>query len=1317
MGHMHSRFLGLTILALLAELNSPLGRAQTVISDSFTGTTTSNQWLFFYGACLTAGSTSVSGSIGQPTTDSSGNAAYTFPGCVSIASSFYGEDLVGGVDGYLGSSTAPSSPSSGTPDPSGQGALRFTNGNPGGYSQHGSIVSANTYPTNSGIQIQFETLTYRGNSGGAGADGADGISFYLLDGCMPVTGGSLPSGCSPNTIYGTVSNGSGGVTTSETFPGIGSWGGSLAYTCSNVNPPYDGLVGAYVGLGIDEYGNFLNGTTNTLGETGTSASGDNTASGGGYQPGRIGLRGAGSISWEALNTAYGMSQGSGLPYYPAALATSCNINGGTYNPAGTPSNACSGNPTDAAMAVRNTCDTAKLYNYWNYSNNSLRSTSPTAITTTTLSNSSNPANILDYTAIPGAYDVLTKQLASETAMTRTLCPAGQQTNNGCVTPIVYNLTITQNGLLSLSYSYNGGATQQVITAQDITASNGPLPSSFRFGFAGSTGGSTNIHEILCFKAQPNTLSASSAGVNQLQSAKVETGTTAYFAFYDPMNWTGRLTANPLLVNAGVLSIDATPAWDASCVLTGGTCAATGATITAEAPTSRTMLTWNGSQGTPFEWSDLTSAQQSALDAGDATGETDPGDRLNWLRGDRTNEVNTSGTCPQLSLSPTAWASCFRLRNDVLGDIVDSSPTWVGPPSSPYTGTWSDKLYPAAASAENTGTQSYVQYVSAGETRENVVYVGSNDGFLHGFRAGAYNSNGTFNTSAPNDGLEVLAYIPSASIQGSVLTVGSTSTSTVHTVHGTNPLASNAVTPNVDLPNPQYGHRFFQDATPGTGDLFYYGEWHTWVVSGMGPGGADLYALDVSNPGTVTGGTVSGGNFAESNAPSIVMGEWSAGTITCANVSNCGQNLGNTYGTPLIRKTHAQDGNGVGEWGVIWGNGLSSSSGDAGIFVMLVDPGANTGTGIPSETVYYISTNQPSGSNDGISYVTAVDLDGDRVADYVYAGDVNGNVWRFDLTSSSPENWGITRCLDAACAHVTSAPLFTTTSGQPITSQIMVAAGQTPVGGETVMLAFGTGQQVPFTNSAPASFATGTQAIYAVWDWAMANWDSKSAAQYAALTYPASGPDTLTPANLTPQTYTINNTGCASGTTGTASASCGDRDLSESSPICWAGASVSGCTSDNQYGWYANLPGGTSSLPEQVIFNPVLVNGAFIVNSTIPPPSTLLSCTTASETGFTYAVQILTGAAVTNGFPQYYDTNAVGVSTNASGTPLVVQTGNGQDWLVSQTYTPPSTNGSSGSSGSGSSGATGSQSSGVGVVTEFNAPSNSSGHRVTWIQLR
>src|SRR5881398_2095881 len=267
-----------TVFAALAALSAPLAaHGQTLISEDFTGSTTSNPWSFFADACLTASSAAGV----QP----SGSGNGQLPGCVAIQST-YNENLVGGQNGVAGSTQT-------LPDPNGQGALRFTNGNPGGYAQHGAIVSTTPFPTGAGVSLTFKTVTYLGDSGGAGGDGADGISFYLMD----------ASQLNTSTITGT-SSGDGN--------GIGAWGGSLGYSCSNANPPYNGLIGAYLGLGIDEYGNFLNGVSNTLGETGSNAAraGDNTASGGFYQTGRIGLRGAGNIAWSWLNANY-------PTYYPS----------------------------------------------------------------------------------------------------------------------------------------------------------------------------------------------------------------------------------------------------------------------------------------------------------------------------------------------------------------------------------------------------------------------------------------------------------------------------------------------------------------------------------------------------------------------------------------------------------------------------------------------------------------------------------------------------------------------------------------------------------------------------------------------------------------------------------------------------------------------------------------------------------------------------------------------------------------------------------------------------------------------------------------
>ena len=1165
---MINRYSFITVLAALA-LGAPLAvEAQAAISEDFTGASTTNSWYFFNGACLTAGSATG--------VEPSGGSAGRMPGCTSIKSSYYNENLVGGYNGTF-------------PDPVGSGALRFTNGRPGGYQQNGAIVSTTPFPTGQGISVTFKTVTYLGDSGGAGGDGADGISFYLMD----------ASHLNTSTITGT-SSGDGN--------GIGAWGGSLGYACSNANPPYNGLVGAYLGLGIDEFGNFLNGATWMPGYTGPNpATADNSALGYGYKPNRIGLRGAGNIAWSWLNANY-------PTYYPSGQSAAW-----------------------MQSAVRATCAAGVV---WDNAHNG----KAVKVTGDTIP-------LYDYAPIPNAYVELpaSTQIANENAMTR-----------AAATVIFYQLRITQGGLLSLSYSLNGGAYQSVIAGQSITASNGALPENFLFGFAGSTGGSTNIHEILCFKADPATSAASSAGASEKQSAKLETGTQAYFAYYNPSGWTGRVTASGLGFDSfGNVIIAATPNWDASCTLTGvaagKTCRTTGAAgpIPAEAPASRVILSWNGSAGIPFEWGNLTSSpgggQQAAIDAGDAA--PYGANRLNYLRGDRSNEINTSGV------------GLYRSRTSVLGDIIDSSPTWVGPPVAPYTATWGDRLNPAATVPEaGSSAQTYTQYVAAAQTRMNVVYVGGNDGLLHGFRSGSYDPNGNF-VATGNDGLEVLAYMPGAVVQ---------------TIH--------SATANVDYSSAQYGHNFYVDATPGAGDLFYGNAWHSWVVGGLGAGGSAIFALDVTNPTTST--------FTEANAASLVIGEWTSASIACANVASCGSSLGNTYGTPQIRRLHD------GKWAVIFGNGFGSTSGDAGIFVMTIDPTTH------AQTIYYLSTHT-AGSGNGIAFASPVDLDGDHITDYVYAGDLQGNLWRFDLTSSSETNWALT-----------PGPLFKTPAGQPITTGIVAASGAPSSGMQQyLMLLFGTGQKTPFTNTNPASYATGTQALYGVWDWNLsvsdggilgpgaanpAGWNGLSGAQYAGLTHANTGlasPYTLTLANLQAQTATINTT-------------TQNRDIANNATICWAALST--CASNKQFGWYINLPGAQ----EQIIYGPELVSQALTVNSIVPATTNPTSCGNQSDTGFTYVLSAMTGGAFNQVFlppseaansaintnPRYTDTNAIAILTNATGSPFVTSNAAGTHFLVYETNQVQSGAGANGDNL-------------LGGTLGLNLPPNTAGRRLTWIELR
>ena len=112
-------------------------------------------------------------------------------------------------------------------------------------------------------------------------------------------------------------------------------------------------------------------------------------------------------------------------------------------------------------------------------------------------------------------------------------------------------------------------------------------------------------------------------------------------------------------------------------------------------------------------------------------------------------------------------------------------------------------------------------------------------------------------------------------------------------------------------------------------------------------------------------------------------------------------------------------------------------------------------------------------------MSPADLDGDHITDYVYAGDLKGNVWRFDLTSN----------IETSCRphrHL----LFTVPAGSPITTKLQLAIiPATSSSAQRMMVDFGTGQKTPQTNLTPAQYATGFQHIYGIWDWNMTGWNA------------------------------------------------------------------------------------------------------------------------------------------------------------------------------------------------------------------------------------
>ena len=192
-------------------------------------------------------------------------------------------------------------------------------------------------------------------------------------------------------------------------------------------------------------------------------------------------------------------------------------------------------------------------------------------------------------------------------------------------------------------------------------------------------------------------SASSASVN---SGTISSETRVYQARFNSGDWSGELLS--FRVNDDG-SLDNDPEWDAADVM--------------PAPDSRTMITMN-SDGTPvaFRWDDLDATRQGQLQPlSDSLGER----RVAYLRGDSAYETFSGGL--------------FRDRTVKLGDIISSAPNFVGRPAFRYR----DDLEGA----------DYSDFRLDNDGRDQMVYVGSNDGALHGFDA--------------NTGAERLAYVPGA----------------------------------------------------------------------------------------------------------------------------------------------------------------------------------------------------------------------------------------------------------------------------------------------------------------------------------------------------------------------------------------------------------------------------------------------------------------------------------------------------------------------------------------------------------------------------
>jgi type IV pilus assembly protein PilY1 len=272
----------------------------------------------------------------------------------------------------------------------------------------------------------------------------------------------------------------------------------------------------------------------------------------------------------------------------------------------------------------------------------------------------------------------------------------------------------------------------------------------------------------------------------------------------------------------------------------------------------------------------------------------------------------------------------------------------------------------------------------------MVYAGANDGMMHGF-------NGQL--TGLNAGTEQFAYIPDGIIQG--------------------PNNTPQVNGLVALGNPLFVHHYYVDATPlafdvdfaNAGGVFVAGnDWHTILVGGLGKGGKSFYAIDVTDPASMN---------TEAAVAGKVLWEFSD------------SHMGYSFGAPIMVKT-AKYG-----WVVVLTSGYNNSDGYGYLFFV------NPQTGALLEKVA-----TPSAAP-GLAQATAFIKDyGDYTADSIYAGDLNGNMWRFDLT--------LPRSSTAFYPTPTLLATATDSSGvaQPITSAPLIEVHPTT---RQRFVLFGTGQ--------------------------------------------------------------------------------------------------------------------------------------------------------------------------------------------------------------------------------------------------------------------
>ncbi|MGB5708444.1 MAG: PilC/PilY family type IV pilus protein [Arenicellales bacterium] len=465
--------------------------------------------------------------------------------------------------------------------------------------------------------------------------------------------------------------------------------------------------------------------------------------------------------------------------------------------------------------------------------------------------------------------------------------------------------------------------------------------------------------------------------------------TVYQTIYDPATWSGSIQAYNFNTTVNTGDFNSESAWGEGAEIPDYLYR----NIFTAIPSDNSSIDSSALVPTLFQWDQL----QDVLPRLPGYSE----EVLSWLRGD-----------PQLELSN---GGVFRDRAELLGDIVHSYPAIL--PKTP------NQNYPDA---------DYLSFASQMSLMRSspIVFVGANDGMLHGFSEGSSGAE------------EVFAYVPWTLL------------------------------PELpELSDPDYRHRFFFDGPITLVDARIstnseVNAWHTVLLATFGAGAKGMVALDVTDPDAFD---LQGPHDLEK----LFLWEISPLSVEISDPSNSPySDMGHLLSPASVIRV--KDSDQSEHWFAVTGNGVGSQSNKSTIYIINLD------NGTPHQLI-----DVPPDRISGITSVTAADLDDDSFVDRLYAADLSGNVWRFDWM---PE---LIRFESFYKTNNSPSPLFSASekdmeteqsSNQAISSGFEI--GQLPGKGQDngIILYFGTGKNFAYSDlPGTDTHLNPTNSIYGVWD--------------------------------------------------------------------------------------------------------------------------------------------------------------------------------------------------------------------------------------------